>query len=34
MYRHLGVDQEVAYLNATGRPVPVLPDGKPIEELC
>jgi hypothetical protein len=34
MYRHLGVDQEAAYLNATGRPIPVLPDGKPIEELC
>jgi uncharacterized protein (DUF1501 family) len=34
MYRHLGVDCEAQYLNSTGRPIPVLPDGKPIEELC
>jgi hypothetical protein len=34
MYRHLGVDCEAQYLNATGRPIPVLPDGKPIDELC
>jgi Protein of unknown function (DUF1501) len=34
LYRHLGVDTEAQYLNGTGRPVPVLPDGKPIDELC
>ena len=34
MYRHLGIDQEATYLNGTGRPIAVLPDGKPIEELC
>jgi len=33
MYRHLGVDIEAQYLTGTGRPVPVLPSGKPIEEL-
>jgi hypothetical protein len=33
MYRHLGVDTEAQYLNATGRPIQVLPEGKPIEEL-
>jgi Protein of unknown function (DUF1501) len=34
LYRHLGVDTEVSYQNATGRPIPVLPSGKPLEELC
>ena len=34
LYRHLGVDTEAQYLNATGRPIPVLPSGRPIEELC
>jgi hypothetical protein len=34
MYRHLGVDTQVEYLNGTGRPMRVLPDGSPIEELC
>jgi hypothetical protein len=33
LYRHLGVDWEVSYLNPTGRPIPVLPSGQPIEEL-
>ncbi len=33
LYRHLGVDTEAQYLTGTGRPVPVLPSGKPIEEL-
>jgi uncharacterized protein (DUF1501 family) len=33
VYQHLGVDTEVQYLN-NGRPVSVLPSGKPIEELC
>ncbi len=34
MYRHLGIDTEVQYLNGTGRPISVLPGGKPIDELC
>jgi len=34
VYRHLGIDTETSYLNATGRPIPVLPSGKPIDELC
>jgi len=34
MYRHLGVDTQVQYLNGTGRPIPVLPSGQPIDELC
>lgn len=34
MYRHLGVDTEVNYLDGSGRPHPVLPTGKPIDELC
>jgi hypothetical protein len=33
MYRFLGVDPEATYLDGTGRPIPVLPSGKPIEEL-
>jgi hypothetical protein len=33
MYRHLGIDTEREYLNATGRPFKVLPSGTPIEEL-
>jgi hypothetical protein len=32
LYQHLGVDPTVQYLN-NGRPIPVLPSGKPIEEL-
>jgi Protein of unknown function (DUF1501) len=32
VYRHLGVDTKAEYLN-NGRPVPVLPSGKPIDEL-
>ena len=34
VYRHLGVDVNVNYTNASGRPFPVLPGGKPIDELC
>jgi hypothetical protein len=34
LYRHLGVDTTVQYTNASGRPHPVLPEGKPIEELA
>ena len=31
--KHLGIDPEAQYLNGTGRPISVLPSGKPIEEL-
>ncbi|NBO93274.1 MAG: DUF1501 domain-containing protein, partial [Planctomycetia bacterium] len=33
VYEHLGVDTNESYLNGTGRPIPVLPFGKPITEL-
>jgi hypothetical protein len=33
MYRHLGIDTTAQYLNPAGRPITVLPSGKPIEEL-
>jgi hypothetical protein len=33
LYRHLGVDTEEQYLNGSGRPIPVLPFGKPLDEL-
>jgi hypothetical protein len=33
IYRHMGVDRRTEYLDHTGRPRPVLLDGKPIEEL-
>jgi hypothetical protein len=33
LYRHLGVDTTVAYLDRAGRPNPVLPFGAPIDEL-
>jgi Protein of unknown function (DUF1501) len=33
VYRHLGIDTETSYQNATGRPIAVLPSGKPVEEL-
>lgn len=32
VYRHLGVDTHAEYLN-NGRPIPVLPFGKPVDEL-
>jgi len=34
MYRHLGIDVTQQYSDNTGRPHPVLPSGRPIEELC
>jgi hypothetical protein len=34
LYRHLGVDTKVQYTDSSGRPHPVLPSGKVIEELC
>jgi hypothetical protein len=33
LYRHLGVDTTAQYTDASGRPHPVLPSGKPIDEL-
>jgi hypothetical protein len=33
LYQHLGIDTEKQYLNNAGRPITVLPHGKPIEEL-
>jgi hypothetical protein len=33
LYRHLGIDTERQYLNNAGRPIAVLPSGKPIDEL-
>jgi hypothetical protein len=33
VYRHLGVDTATAYRDHAGRPIPVLPFGKPIVEL-
>jgi hypothetical protein len=33
LYRHLGIDPAEQYTNNAGRPIPVLPSGKPIEEL-
>jgi uncharacterized protein (DUF1501 family) len=34
MYRHLGVDTEASYVDGSGRPHKVLPEGRVIEELC
>ena len=33
LYRHLGVDVNQQYLDNAGRPHPVLPSGRPIDEL-
>lgn len=33
IYRHLGVDTTAHYLDSFGRPMPVLPAGRPIDEL-
>lgn len=33
VYRHLGVDTQAEYFDLSGRPRPVLPSGKPLEEL-
>jgi len=33
VYRHLGVNYEMAFPNNSGRPMPILPFGEPIEEL-
>ncbi len=34
VYRHLGIDTTASYLNGSGRPISILPSGKPIDELC
>jgi hypothetical protein len=34
LYRHLGVDVAQSYTDGTGRPHPILPSGRPIDELC
>ncbi len=33
VYQHLGIDTEQTYLNTSGRPIAILPHGKPIQEL-
>ncbi|MCA9022156.1 MAG: DUF1501 domain-containing protein, partial [Planctomycetaceae bacterium] len=33
VYRFLGIDQNHAFLDHSGRPMPILPKGKPIAEL-
>lgn len=33
VYRHLGIDPDAAFPDYNGRPMPILPFGKPIEEL-
>lgn len=33
IYRHLGVDIETSYVDHAGRPLPVLPCGRPVDEL-
>ncbi len=33
IYQHLGIDTQFSYLNNAGRPIAVLPHGKPITEL-
>ena len=33
MYRHLGIDTTQHTVTNAGRPIPILPDGKPIHEL-
>jgi hypothetical protein len=33
IYRHLGIDPDHTFLDSTGRPVPILAEGKPIRQL-
>ena len=33
VYRHLGIDYHQSFLDYSGRPMPILPYGKPIDEL-
>ncbi len=34
VFRHLGIDQEATVPDLAGRPMPILPSGTPIAELC
>jgi hypothetical protein len=34
VYHHLGIDTQQQYANGSGRPISVLSEGEPIEELC
>ncbi|QDV32587.1 DUF1501 domain-containing protein [Tautonia plasticadhaerens] len=34
IYRHLGIDPRSEFVDRTGRPLPILPHGEPIRELC
>jgi hypothetical protein len=33
IYRNLGVDSQQTFINNAGRPIPILPHGKPIADL-
>jgi uncharacterized protein (DUF1501 family) len=33
LYHHLGIDPEMTFPDLTGRPMPILPFGSPIQEL-
>jgi hypothetical protein len=33
LYQHLGIDTNRQYIDNAGRPHPVLPSGRPLEEL-
>jgi hypothetical protein len=33
LYKHLGIDPLQNAVNLQGRPIPLLPDGRPIDEL-
>jgi hypothetical protein len=33
VYRHLGIDHQLAFVNPQGRPIPLLSSGSPIPEL-
>jgi hypothetical protein len=34
VFRHLGIDPYTSFLDHQGRPMPMLPYGDPIAELC
>lgn len=34
LYQHLGIDTQHEFIHPSGRPLRILPDGSPIEELC
>jgi hypothetical protein len=33
VYRHLGIDPHQSIMDFSGRPIPILPDGRPIAAL-